>query len=46
MSAPQPFDQPFFVLLELATGSGVNGPGAGTIVPQTMRVDWVRVWGG
>ena len=43
--APQPFDQPFYVLLELATGIGTNSPGPGMTVPQTMQVDYVRVWG-
>jgi beta-glucanase (GH16 family) len=43
--APEPFDQPFYVLLELATGIGTNSPGPGMPVPQTMQVDYVRVWG-
>ena len=45
LAAPAPFDQPFFVLLELATGTGVNSPSPAMPLPQTMQVDYVRVWG-
>lgn len=43
--APAPFDKPFFLLLELATGTGMNAPSATMPLPQAMQVDYVRVWG-
>jgi beta-glucanase (GH16 family) len=45
LRAPQPFDQPFFVLLEFATGTGVNAPPPAMHLPVSMFVDYVRVWG-
>jgi len=42
---PAPFDQDFHLLLNVAVGG--NWPGAPddtTVFPQTMRVDWVRVY--
>lgn len=42
--APQPFDHPFFVILTQALGGGHNAPVAGTTLPATTRVDYVRVW--
>lgn len=43
--APAPFDRPFAVLLQLALGSrGDQVPTAATTFPQSMSVDWVRVW--
>jgi beta-glucanase (GH16 family) len=45
-TAPEPFNQPFFLALTSALGSA-NGdqfkPGQ-TPLPATMQVDWVRVW--
>jgi beta-glucanase (GH16 family) len=39
------FDQPFFLLLNLAIGGTWSGdPDATTTFPQTMIVDWVRVY--
>ena len=39
------FDHPFFLLLNLAVGGNWPGnPHASTRFPQTMLVDWVRVW--
>lgn len=39
------FDHPFFVILNLAVGGNFVGPpDAGTVFPQTMLVDWVRVY--
>jgi hypothetical protein len=39
------FEKPFFVILNVAVGGNFVGPvGAGTTFPQTMLVDWVRVW--
>jgi beta-glucanase (GH16 family) len=44
LAAPAPFDKPFFILLELATGSGVTAPSPTMPLPQAMQVDYVRVW--
>ena len=39
------FDHPFFILLNVAVGGGFVGPpDASTTFPQTMLVDWVRVY--
>lgn len=39
------FDQPFFLLLNIAVGgSFVGAPDASTVFPQAMRVDYVRVF--
>lgn len=39
------FDHPFFLLLNLAVGGSWPGnPDGTTRFPQTMVVDWVRVW--
>ena len=39
------YDQPFFLLLNLAVGGAWPGnPDATTRFPQTLTVDWVRVW--
>ncbi len=39
------FDHPFFILLNVAVGGGFVGPpNESTIFPQTMLVDWVRVY--
>jgi beta-glucanase (GH16 family) len=40
------FDHPFFVILNLAVGGNWPGPPDDTTVfPQTLVVDWVRVYG-
>jgi beta-glucanase (GH16 family) len=40
------FDQPFFVILNVAVGGRwVGAPDATTVFPQTMLVDYVRVYG-
>jgi beta-glucanase (GH16 family) len=40
------FDHPFFVILNVAVGGYLPGaPDATTVFPQTMRVDYVRVYG-
>ncbi len=40
------FDHPFFILLNVAVGGHfVGAPDASTQFPQTMLVDWVRVYG-
>jgi beta-glucanase (GH16 family) len=42
---PWVFDHPFFVILDLAVGGQYGGPvDATTTFPQTMRVDYVRVY--
>ena len=42
---PWVFDQPFFLLLNVAVGGGwVGPPDASTTFPQTMLVDWVRLY--
>ena len=39
------FDQPFYILLNVAVGGGfVGSVGADTVFPQTMLVDYVRVY--
>lgn len=39
------FDQPFFLLLNVAVGGDWPGsPDAGSVFPQRMYVDWVRVF--
>jgi beta-glucanase (GH16 family) len=44
LRAPQPFDQPFYLVLSHAFGAGWNAMVAGTPSTSTMDVDWVRVW--
>jgi beta-glucanase (GH16 family) len=40
-------DQPFFIIINLAVGgSFVGSPNANTVFPQTMLVDWVKVYEG
>jgi len=42
---PKPFDQPFFLMLDLAVGgSWAGAPDSSTVFPQKMLVDWVRVY--
>jgi beta-glucanase (GH16 family) len=39
------FDHPFFILLNVAVGGQWPGaPDSTTSFPQTMKVDWVRVY--
>jgi beta-glucanase (GH16 family) len=39
------FDQPFFLIMNVAVGGTWPGsPDSTTIFPQTMKVDWVRVY--
>ena len=45
LSAPQPFDQPFSVLLTQVLGTTTNAfSPTTTTLPATTDVDWVRVW--
>jgi beta-glucanase (GH16 family) len=40
------FDHPFFIVMNVAVGGNWPGsPDATTVFPQTMRVDYVRVYG-
>lgn len=42
---PAPFDKRFHMLLNVAVGGNWPGsPNAGTVFPQTMQVDYVRVY--
>lgn len=42
---PWVFDRPFFIVINLAVGGTFVGPvGTGTAFPQTLVVDWVRVY--
>ena len=40
------FDHPFFIILNVAVGGGFVGPpNSSTVFPQTMLIDYVRVYG-
>lgn len=44
---PAPFDQPFYILLNVAVGGNFPGPpDGGTEFPVAMEVDYVRVYSG
>ena len=44
---PAPFDQPFYIILNLAVGGTYAGsPDTNTIFPGEMQVDYVRVYDG
>ncbi len=44
---PAPFDQHFYILLNVAIGGNYPGsPDDTTVLPQTMEVDYVRVYSG
>lgn len=44
---PAPFNQPFYILLNVAVGGNFPGPpNASTVFPVTMDVDYVRVYSG
>jgi beta-glucanase (GH16 family) len=39
------YDHPFFIILNLAVGGNYVGPpNDNTVFPQTLLVDWVRVY--
>ncbi|WP_344111998.1 glycoside hydrolase family 16 protein, partial [Nocardioides humi] len=44
LTAPQPFDQPFYVVLTQVFGGSWNAITQQTPPEATMSVDWVRVW--
>jgi beta-glucanase (GH16 family) len=42
---PAPFDQPFYLIMNLAVGGNFDGnPGTNTVFPGEMQVDYVRVY--
>ncbi len=43
LTSPQPFDQPFFILLTQGLDNRAFNPSA-TPLPATLSVDYVRVW--
>ena len=44
---PAPFNQPFYILFNVAVGGNLPGsPDATTVFPVTMEVDYVRVYSG
>lgn len=44
---PAPFDQPFYILLNVAVGGNFPGaPNITTVFPVTMEVEYVRVYSG
>ena len=44
---PAPFDQPFYILLNVAVGGNWPGsPNSDTTFPVSMEVDYVRVYSG
>lgn len=46
LAAPQPFDQPFSIILNLGVGTttGSNRVSASTPLPATYTVDYVKAW--
>jgi len=43
-AGPWVYDHPFFILINVAVGGTYPGPPDGTVFPQTMLVDYVRVY--
>jgi beta-glucanase (GH16 family) len=43
-TAPEPFNQPFFLAFTAALGMGPDSPGAAIPSSSTMQIDWTRVW--
>jgi beta-glucanase (GH16 family) len=44
---PAPFDQPFYIIMNLAVGGNFGGnPDSTTVFPGDMQVDYVRVYAG
>ena len=43
-AAQWPFDQPFWLKLNLAVGGPYGGDPSSGVFPKTMEVDWVRVY--
>jgi beta-glucanase (GH16 family) len=45
INGTQEFQNPFFIILNVAVGGNfVGSPDGSTVFPQQMRVDWVRVY--
>jgi beta-glucanase (GH16 family) len=42
--ATWPFDKPFFIIVNVAVGGGFGGPVDPGIFPQSMVVDYIRVY--
>ena len=44
-ASPYPFNNPFFMILNVAVGGDFDGdPDASTVLPQQMQVDYVRFY--
>ncbi|WP_050785596.1 family 16 glycosylhydrolase [Pedosphaera parvula] len=44
-ASPAPFDQPFYIMMNLAVGGNFGGnPDTNTIFPGEMQIDYVRVY--
>ncbi|MCR5889132.1 glycoside hydrolase family 16 protein [Hymenobacter sp. J193] len=44
-ASPNPFNNPFFMILNVAVGGNFDGnPNGSTVFPQQMRVDYVRFY--
>jgi beta-glucanase (GH16 family) len=42
---PAPFDQPFYIIINLAVGGAYGGnPDTNTVFPEEMQVDFIRVY--
>jgi beta-glucanase (GH16 family) len=44
LTAPQPFDQPFYNVLTWGAGTSFDAPDANTVFPSTLTVDYVKTW--
>jgi beta-glucanase (GH16 family) len=43
-TAPEPFNQPFFLAFTSALGVGSDAANGTTVIPATTKIDWARVW--
>lgn len=41
---PAPFDQDFHLLANVAIGGGAGSPNSGTVFPQSLEIDYIRVY--
>ena len=44
LTAPEPFDQPFFLVLTQALGIATNTYTSATQLPATTQIDYARIW--
>lgn len=44
LTAPQPFDQPFYNVLTWGSGMGQNAADDSTLFPSSLTVDYVKTW--